>query len=438
MVNDDALIQRDLKHIWHPCSQMKDFEQSPPLVVKHAKGSYLHTDQGPVIDAISSWWCKSLGHGHPAVIAAIQQQLASFEHVIGANTTHPKIVELGEQLAEISGRQHVFFASDGSCAVEIAMKLAVQASQLKGNATRNQFIALKNSYHGETLGTLSISDLGMYKKPFENLGPQCYFLQNIPYVASKNDPLWHSCDTHWSLILQELEAAKANVCAIVVEPIVQGSCGMHAYSADFLRKLAVWAKANDIYLIADEIMTGLGRTGEWLACDHADTKADMICLSKGLTSGTLPLSCVLIDSPIYNLFYDDFEQGKSFLHSHTYSGNALAISAALATINTMRSEGIIQQAAALGECMLGYFSDIATQTGKLSNVRSIGAWVAGDLENTEDPRLGYRVYQQALKRGALLRPLGNTLYWLPPLTTDHKTIGKLAEITLNSIKDVYK
>lgn len=170
MVNIDRIVTKDLKHIWHPCSQMKDFQNYPPLVVHGAKGSNLYTDKGPLIDALSSWWCKSLGHGHPAVIAAIQKQLETFEHVIGANTAHPLLAELGEKLAGLSGNQHVFFASDGSSAVEIAMKLALHASQLKGNVHKTNFIALKNSYHGETLGTLSISDLGLYKNPTKVMG----------------------------------------------------------------------------------------------------------------------------------------------------------------------------------------------------------------------------------------------------------------------------
>lgn len=436
MVNYNELFRQDLKHVWHPCTQMKDFEQHPPLIVHEAKGSYLYTDRGPIIDAISSWWCKSLGHGFPAVTAAISEQLKCFEHVIGADTTYPAMVELAENLAEISGLQHVFFASDGASAVEIAMKLALHGAQRRGHTTRNQFIALQNSYHGETLATLSISDLGLYKKPFVGFGPECHFLQHVPYVANLDDPLWHSCAHEWPLIEKQLEAVKTNVCAIIVEPIVQGAGGMRCYSADFLRQLALWAKANNIYLIADEIMTGLGRTGKWLACHHAGIVPDMICLSKGLTSGALPLSCVLIDNPIYTLFYNVSSE-NSFLHSHTYSGNPLAVCAALATIKAIRAEGINQQAEELGACMLEHFSAIATQTGKITNVRSIGAIVAGDLEELGSQRISYQIRQAALARGALLRPLGNTLYWLPPLTTDHQTIEKLAEITLNSIEDVY-
>ena len=436
MTHDSTLIQRDLNHIWHPCSQMKDFEQTPPFVIQHAKGSYLYTNKGPVIDAISSWWYKSLGHGHPAVIGAIKTQLDRFEHVISANTTHPLIVELAEALHEISGKQHVFFASDGSSAVEIAMKLAIQSAEIKGHAHRNQFIALKNGYHGETLGAMSVSDLGRFKKPFESFGVKCHFLQHIAYVNHPDEPAWHACD--WAPTLHELESNKANVCAIIVEPIVQGAGGMRCYSADFLRQLGAWAKTNGIYLITDEIMTGMGRTGQWLAGHHAGIDPDMICLSKGLTSGSLPLSCVLIDQSIYQLFYNDLEKGPSFLHSHTYSGNPLAVCAALATIQTMQSEGTLQQAEALGACMRRHFADIATLTGKLSHVRSVGAWVAADLAEHESPRLGQWIAKAALSRGALLRPIGNTLYWLPPLNTDHQTIETLADITLASINAVYR
>jgi adenosylmethionine-8-amino-7-oxononanoate aminotransferase len=437
MVNQNDLLEQDLKHVWHPCSQMKDFEQHPPLIIHKAKGSYLYTDRGPIIDAISSWWCKSLGHGHPAIISALKKQMSSFEHVIGAGTTHPSIVALAKQLADISGLQHVFFASDGASAVEIAMKLALHGAKRQGYSSRDQFIALKHSYHGETLGTLAVSDLGLYKEPYAGFGPPCHFLQSIPYVLDQNDPLWRDCETEWALVENELDPLKTTACAIIVEPIIQGAGGMRCYSADFLRRLASWAKKNNIYLIADEIMTGLGRTGKWLACHHAGITPDMICLSKGLTSGALPLSCVLIDHAIYDLFYHPSSEGHAFLHSHTYSGNSLGVSAALATLLTMKNEGINQQSEALGDYMRQQFMELAHQTGKISKVRSIGAIVAGDLEEVPGLRIGYALQQAALSRGALLRPLGNTLYWLPPLTTDRETIEKLTEITLHSIKAIY-
>lgn len=437
MVNIEQLISRDLKHVWHPCSQMKDFETCPPLVVERAQGSYIYTNQGPLIDAISSWWCKSLGHGHPNVIYAINDQLKRFEHVIGANTTHPSLVELAEQLTDITGKQHVFFASDGASAVEIAMKLTIHSAQIKGFKNKNQFIALKNGYHGESLGTMSVSDLGIYKAPYESFGVTCHLIDNIPYVTGTNDPLWSCCDKQWATIVKHLDELSDNVCALILEPIVQGAGGMLCYSADFLKKISLWAKSKDIYLIADEIMTGMGRTGQWLACDHAGIKPDLICLSKGLTSGSIPLSCVMIDSSIFDLFYSEYNGGNSFLHSNTYSCNPLAVSAALATIKTMRDENIISNAEQLGETMLDLLKEVAHHSGKLHNVRGVGAVVAADLVDTGDNRIGNEVYQQALKYGALIRPIGKTLYWLPPLNTDKDIIGKLAEITLDSIKAAY-
>ncbi|PWY54425.1 adenosylmethionine--8-amino-7-oxononanoate transaminase [Legionella qingyii] len=437
MVNINRLISRDLKHFWHPCTQMKDFESCPPLVIEKAHGSYLYTNKGPLIDAISSWWCKSLGHGHPAIIGAIKDQMNRFEHVITANTTNPQLVELAEELAQITKKQHVFFASDGSSAVEIAMKLAIHANQIKGYTDRNQFIALKNGYHGETLGTMSISDLGLYKEPYKSFSLSCHYIEDIPYISGKEDSLWSNCDTYWSILENKLEAISNKVCAIVVEPLVQGAGGMLCYSPDFLKRLSSWAKSKNIYLITDEIMTGMGRTGKWLASHHADVESDLICLSKGLTSGSIPLSCVMIDSSIFDLFYADYESGKSFLHSHTYSGNALAVSAALATIRVMREEKIIEHAQNLGKYMFTALTEVAKLSGKLSNVRGIGAVVAADLEGTEHHRIGNKVYQQALNHGALIRPIGKTLYWLPPLNTNHEVIGKLAEITLHSIKGAY-
>ncbi len=432
-----SLIARDLTHIWHPCAQMKDFELCPPFIINEARGSYLYTDRGPIIDAISSWWCKSLGHGHPYVLDAIRSQLTRFEHVIAANSTHEIMVELGEKLAEISNKQHVFFASDGSSAVEIALKLSLHAQQIKGAPARNSFLALKNSYHGETLGALSVSDLGLYKKPYQGHGFPCHFIEAGPTVTDINDPLWADASANWQACLLRLEAIKDTLAAVIVEPVIQGAGGMVCYSPDFLNKLHRWAKENGIYFIADEIMTGLGRTGEWLACHHAKVDADLICLSKGLNSGTLPLSTVLIDKDIYSLFYDDYENGKSFLHSHTQSGNALSVAAALATIQVMESENINAQARQLGAHMHKRFLEVANLTNKLTNVRSIGGMVAGDLKPLENLRVDQLIYQEALTQGALLRPMGKTLYWLPPLNTDLETIDKLAEITLHSIDNVY-
>lgn len=433
VVNLNTLIARDLKHIWHPCAQMKDFETCPPLVIHHAQGSHLYTDQGCLIDALSSWWCKPLGHRHPAIISALEKQLSRFEHVIAANTTHAPLVELGERLAAISRKQHVFFASDGASAVEIALKLSLHAQQVKGQPQRSQFVSLRNSYHGETFATLSVSDIGLYKKPYEGYGLPCHFI-DVPYASSFEVP---SPTSHWDSVVRVLTPLKDELCAIIVEPLIQGAGGMRVYSGDFLQHLSAWAKAHGIYLIADEIMTGLGRTGTWLATDHVSMETDLICLSKGLSAGALALSCVLIDHDLFDLFYHDALEGPSFLHSHTHSANALAVSAALATLQVMEEENINQQAQNLGVHLLQHMHEVAKISGRLSNIRAIGAIVAADLQPSGTPRIGFRLYQEALKQGALLRPMGNTLYWLPPLNMEPKLVAQLAEITLNSINACY-
>lgn len=435
----ERLIKRDLQHVWHPCSQMKDYECFKPLPIVSAKGSYLHLADGrKIIDAISSWWCKSLGHQHPRLKKAMLQQLEKFEHVILANTTNETIVALSEKLASLtSSLDKVFYAGDGSCAVEIAMKMSLHARKILGDEKRHRFLAFENGYHGETLATLSVSDLGLYRAPYQKLLFDTEFIP-VPYVSGPHDALWHNCDEHWQKIESWLEQRSEQVTAILFEPIVQGSGGMRIYSQDFLRRLHAWAKAHDVHLIADEIMTGIGRTGKMLACEYAGIEPDFLCLSKGLTSGWLPFSATLTSSAIYQLFYDDYALGKSFLHSHTFSGNVLAASVALEVLNIMEQEKWHEKATGMGEVMLDAMQTIADETKALTNVRGLGAMVAADLHVKEPGRrLGFEVYQQAVALGALLRPLGNTLYWLPPLNTRRETLRELQQITEMAIKAVF-
>lgn len=431
-------IKNDLQHIWHPCSIMKDFERVPPLVVHKAEGSYLYTDKGPLIDATASWWCKSLGHGHPAIKQAIHEQLLQFEHVIAANTTHPKLSRLGELLAQLSNNQHVYFASDGASAVEIALKMALHANKIKG-AQGRKFLALQNGYHGETSASLSVSDLSLYKKPYQELTIPCQMIGPLPYVANKHAKLWLNAESSWHAIEAQLNTQKEDYCALILEPLVQGSAGMLCYSADFLQKLVQWAQKNKIWVIADEIMTGLLRTGTWFAFQQAQIQPDLICISKGLTSGSIPMSCVLASHELYTLFYEGANPERAFLHSHTFSGNALAVSAALATLTTMMNEGYSHKTQQLSQKMHDYFQEICKLSGRLENFRHLGAIVAADLvPHPHRKNLGFDFYAQALEYGALIRPINRTVYWLPPLNTGENTLVNLAEITLKSIDALYK
>jgi adenosylmethionine---8-amino-7-oxononanoate aminotransferase len=437
------LINRDRQHIWHPCSQMKDYESFPPLIISKAYGSYIElTDGRRIIDAISSWWCKSLGHNHPRLKTALKAQLEYFEHVIFANTTYEIIIQLSEKLGRLCmGLDKVFYASEGSSAVEIALKMSLQAQQLLGQNQRIQFTSLQNGYHGETFMALSLSDLGLYRQAYEAHLIKPNFIQNIPYVHSSSDPLWKDCSTIWPNIEKQLEKQAANLAAIIVEPIVQGAGGMKIYSQDFLHRLRKWTQIHGIYLIADEIMTGLGRTGRALACEHAQIKPDFICLSKGLTSGWLPMSAVLTHTEIYNLFYDDYSTGKSFLHSHTFSGNALAAAVALECLNILEDEEIFKHVREKEIILKKLMQEVHDETESLTNIRGIGAVIAADLslkENKKNQRIGYQIFQEALQLGAWLRPLGNTIYWLPPLNISLSTLEELRDITKTSIKRILK
>ena len=439
----EHILQRDLNHIWHPCSQMKDYENMDALLIKKASGSYIEIHSGKkIIDAISSWWCKLLGHNHPYIKAKVIEQINKFEHAILANTINEKIIELSEKLtSKTKNLNKIFYAGDGSCAVEIALKMSLHSRKIKGQHHKNKFIAFENGYHGETIGALSVSDLGIYKNPYKDLLFDVYTISNIPYVNSKENPLWDDCSLQWKEIEEKLEKIKNDVTAIIFEPIVQGAGGMKIYSKDFLTKLKAWAKTNDIHLIADEIMTGICRTGKFFACEYADIEPDFLCLSKGLTSGWLPFSTVMIKDEIYDIFYNDYSPENSFLHSHTYCGNPLGVSAALATLDVIENDNILALAYNLEANMLNLMKNIAIKTGRLKNVRGIGGIVAADIifdNNDKNKRIGLEIYKIAIKNGAFLRPLGNTLYWLPPVNIEEHTLQELSQITEHSIITYFK
>jgi adenosylmethionine-8-amino-7-oxononanoate aminotransferase len=421
--------------IWHPCSQMQDYELFKPLNINKASGSYLELTNGSkIIDAISSWWCKSLGHSHPRLKAALLEQVEKFEHVIFANTTYEKIIELSTMLGNLLPHLNkVFYAGDGSSAVEIAMKMSIHARNISCEKHKTKFIALSNGYHGETAGALSVSDVGIFRDPYQAILFDTFFI-TPNYVHSVTDNGWTDAAEHWQMIEPLLLQQQQETTAIIVEPIMQGAAGMRMYSQDFLYRLAKFAKEHNIHLIADEIMTGVGRTGKMLACEHAAIQPDFLCLSKGLTSGWLAFSAVLTTDDIYQTFYDDHASGKAFLHSHTYSGNALGACLAVATLQEIYDHKLINRADELQKLMRNYFETIATTIGAITNIRGIGAIVAADLVNHNNtPRLGYQVFQDAIKLGALLRPIGNTIYWLPPLNIAVETLQELYEITLQAV-----
>jgi adenosylmethionine-8-amino-7-oxononanoate aminotransferase len=427
---------------------MKDYELFPPLQVEGARGPFIYTaDGGKIIDAISSWWCKSLGHSHPRIRNAVQSQIKKFEHVIMANTCNETLVELSERLCSLMpGLDKVFYADNGSTAVEIAMKMSLQYNLQTGYPRRNKFLSLKNGYHGETILTLAAGDCGIYSKPYRSMMTSIRKITEIPYLSGSDSPGWLKMeDLQWKKTERLLDGFSGNLAAIIFEPVAQGAGGMLIYSPDFLRRLRTWSRKNGVHLIADEIMTGFGRTGKTFACEHAGIVPDFVCLSKGLTAGWGAMSAVLSSNKIYDAFYDDYMKGTSFLHSNTYSGNAIAAAAALETMKIYEDEKIVANVANRSCELRRRMEWVASETGALKNIRGVGFIVAADIVNPATgksfpavSRTGFSFYRNAVELGALLRPLGDTVYFLPPLSTPDKVLDDLAEIAVKALKRTLK
>ena len=411
---------------------MKNLEENPPFIVTEAKGSYIKGLDGHcVIDGISSWWCKSLGHNHPRLKTALIKQINKFEHVISSTTTNQILIDLSEKLVSLMpGMGKVFYASEGSSAVEIALKMSLHSRMNQGDKTKKKFLSLANGFHGETCGALSVTQAGKFKQVYGSMLFDCLSVEGIPYVNTPNDDVWHNCHHHWIKIQEFLEKHHHEVTAIIFEPIVQGAGNMKIYSQDFLRRLRVWTKDHNIHLIADEIMTGIGRTGKMFACEHAEITPDFICLSKGLTSGWLPFSAVLTTNDIYNCFYDKGGADEVFYHSHTHSGNALGACLALETLKIMMEDFDWEEFNEKTTYLLKSMYEIADENKILTNVRGIGMIAAADInENDYSLDRMNKMIHIAFQNRALLRPLGRTVYWFPPLNIEKQTIDELKKAT---------
>lgn len=442
------LEKKDLQYIWHPCSQMKDYEDLPPIVIDRGQGVYLYDIYGKeYIDIISSWWCNLLGHCHPVIKKSIQSQLDRLEHVIFANFTHEGAIHLCEQLADIlpRGLTKFNFSDNGSAAVECALKLAFQYQYQTGKPEKKKFMCLSDGYHGETIGALSVGTMDLYAKIYSPLlmdtiqleAPDCY---RCPYGHSRDDC---QCEC-FEKAEMAFEAQAAQTAAVIVEPLLQGSAGMRIYPPLYLKKLREWCTRYEVLLIADEIATGFGRTGKMFACSHAGITPDLMCLSKGLTGGYMPMSITVTTDQIYNAFYADYNEGKAFMHSHTYSGNPLGCAAALAVLKVFKEDDILQTAQKNAEYLNARMKEVFSSHPQVGELRSIGLIHALELvqdKNSKKPfdsslRIGYQIYKEALRLGLLLRPLGNVLYFNPPLTITREELDKAIHITMSAMKQV--
>ena len=431
-MNNLELKNRDLAVLWHPCTQMKDHETLPLIPIKKAHGVFLEDFEGnSYIDAVSSWWVNIFGHTNGYINQKIKEQLETLEHVILAGFTHEQVVRLSERLVKLTpdGLSKCFYADNGSSAVEVALKMSYHAHKNDAKE-RTLFVSLTNSYHGETIGALSVGDVELYKETYKPL-----LIQSIQTPVPKDMSL-NSAVEAADKFEQLCKKRADEISAIILEPLVQGAGYMHMYHPEFLVLVRDICNRYDIHLIADEVMVGFGRTGELFACQKAGITPDFIVLSKGLTGGYLPLSVVLTTDDIYAKFYCDYNEHKAFLHSHSYTGNALACAAANATLDIFERDDIIeknrQTAKYMGEKLLKF-----KELKNVASIRQTGMICAVELKGYEPQnRVGLKVYQYGLDNGVLLRPLGHIVYFMPPYIITKNECDKMIDTAYEAIKNL--
>jgi adenosylmethionine-8-amino-7-oxononanoate aminotransferase len=387
-----SLVDRDRVVLWHPYTQM--LTAPAPLPIARAEGVWLYTEDGrKILDGISSWWVNIHGHSHPRLNAALAAQARELEHVVFAGCTHLPAVELAERLIEIlpKGLARVFYSDNGSTAVEVALKMAVQYWRNRGEPERRKFITLRNAYHGDTVGAMSASEDSVFTRAFEPL------LFPVERVAN----------------LEELETSlRESVTAVLIEPMLQGAGGMVVWPVEFVAGVRRLCDKYETLLIADEVLTGFGRTGKMFACEHARITPDIICLSKGLTAGYLPLGVTATTGKVYDAFLSD-DQARTFFHGHSYTANPLACAVGLASLDLFREEHVLERVTKLEQQLRAGFEPLRA----LGDVRVIGGVGAVELSSDQPgylDRIGPRLAAAFLERGLLLRPLGNVVYFMPP------------------------
>lgn len=434
MTNHD-LLNRSLQAVWHPCTQMKQHEQLPLIPIRSGDGMWLTDVEGNrYLDTVSSWWVNLFGHNNPRIKAAIKQQLDTLEHVMLAGFTHEPVVELSEKLAHLTGLGHAFYASDGASATEIALKMSFHFWRNSGKPAKNKFISLQNSYHGETLGALGVTDVAIFKDTYAPLLMQSAQMPSPDFRLAEKGECAEAFALRCAQVLEDYIAQyHAELAAFIIEPLVQCAAGMGMYDAIYIKRAREICNRYHVHLIADEIAVGFGRTGTMFACEQAQIRPDFICLSKGITGGYLPLSTVLTTDEIYAAFYDD-STIKGFLHSHSYTGNPLACSAALATLAIFETDDVInnnqQKTAAINEKMQ-VFTDLPIQ-----HIRNKGMIWAFDVV-TENAGFATTCYQQALQHGLLLRPIGKTVYFMPPYIINETEMDFMINTTKLCIEQSY-
>ncbi len=410
-----TLLSRSQSAVWHPCSQMKHYEQFPLVPIARGSGVWLHdTQNNRYLDSVSSWWVNLFGHCNPRINAALSDQLETLEHVMLAGFTHEPVVQLSERLSELApaGLGHCFYGSDGASAIEIALKMSAHYWRNTGQPQKNQFISLQNSYHGETLGALSVTDVPLFRDAYDALIIQHSTVPSpdtrLAEAGERAEDFAMRCA---EILEQHLQQHHTHLAAFILEPLVQGAAGMAMYHPIYLQRARCLCDEYGVHLIADEIAVGMGRTGTMFACEQADISPDFLCLSKGITGGYLPLSVVMTREKIYQAFYAD-ETARGFLHSHSYTGNPLACRAALATLDIFKQDNVLDA----NRNKAAYLNKIAQPLRDhpaVKNWRNTGMIWAFEITSPHR-NFAQRCFALGLKNELLLRPIGNTVYFMPP------------------------
>ena len=420
------LLRRSLDAVWHPCTQMKQHESLPLVPIARAAGCWLYDFDGKrYLDAVSSWWVNLFGHCNPRINAALAEQLTTLEHVLLAGFSHEPVVELSERLARATGNRlgHCFYASDGASAVEIALKMSFHYWRNTGKPGKTRFVSLAGSYHGETLGALAVTDVALFKDTYAPLVMASDRVASPDWrLAEKGESPRDYAARAAQALERHLERHHAQTAALVVEPLVQGAIGMAMYDAEYLRRARAACDRYGVHLIADEIMTGFGRTGTFFAHEQAAITPDFLCLSKGITGGYLPLSAVMTRDEVYRAFYDD-DTTRGFLHSHSYTGNTLACRAALATLDIFEQDRVIESNRGKSARITAAAQAISRHP-RVKAFRNTGMIWAFEVE-TANPRFAREFYARALDEELLLRPVGNTVYFMPPYVIGEEEIELL-------------
>ncbi|MEQ1526719.1 MAG: adenosylmethionine--8-amino-7-oxononanoate transaminase [Gallionella sp.] len=435
--HQNNLLARSQSAVWHPCSQMKHYQQFPLVPIARGSGVWLYdTDRNRYLDAVSSWWVNLFGHCNPRINAALREQLDTLEHVMLAGFTHEPVVRLSERLRELApvGLGHCFYGSDGAAAIEIALKMSAHYWRNTGKPQKTQFISLQNSYHGETLGALSVTDVALFRDAYSAL------IRQQATVPSPDNRLAETGESAEDFALrcaaaleQHLQQHHQQLAAFIIEPLVQGAAGMAIYHPIYLRRARQLCDEYAVHLIADEIAVGMGRTGTMFACEQSDISPDFLCLSKGITGGYLPLSVVMTRDEIYQAFYAD-DTARGFLHSHSYTGNPLACRAALATLDIFSQDNVL----AINRDKTAYLNKSAQPLRDhpaVKNWRNTGMIWAFEV-NSPHRDFAQRCFVLGLKNELLLRPIGNTVYFMPPYIVTNEEIDFLIKRTLNVINQL--